>query len=106
MCFAFAHEVEVHMKSSVENLLITVKHDRSELLRSFVAGGAYIAFALGVSAVALKSVTYLAAHTLPDVVASVSPAQFPKYSANGLAKAQRFNQAVVASWEFQTADNR
>ncbi len=94
-------KVATAMKHSLENLQQAVLQEKQELLWSFVAGGAYIAIAMAGSAIAVKGVAGLARTALPAMVESMTPP--PKYAANQLPRAERFNEAVVASWEFDTA---
>lgn len=68
-----------------------IPRDAAEVARSFMAGALYMA-AIGVlGGVAVQGAKGLSETALPQLVESIAPTKFPKYSAHDLNRAERWN---------------
>lgn len=74
------------MPTATQKLTMTVSRDGAEIMRSFVAGGLYMAVVAGAG---LGVVAFLSTYA-PRVAEEIAPHRFPVYAADKLERVERF----------------
>lgn len=86
---------------TIETVKAAIHREGPEVVRSFAAGAAYMAAIIAVGGIAAAGTVTLTRTTIPQLVEQISPSKFPRYAANDLNRADRWNPD---RWDTEIAD--